>query len=123
VTPARRVLVVEDEPAIRGVITMLLEDEGYAVEAALHGREALAKALRHLPDVVILDLMMPTMSGWELIHAWQANSTTRRIPIVVTSAAYSATTAAALGVHALLRKPFDLERLLSILQTLLDERE
>lgn len=114
--------MVEDEPAIRGVITTLLEDEGYVVEAARHGREALTKALRHRPDVVILDLMMPTMSGWELIHAWRADLTTRCIPLVVTSAAYPAPTAVSLGVHAFVRKPIDLERLLSILEALLDER-
>lgn len=118
VIPTRRVLVVEDEPAIRELVTMILEDDGLAVEAATNGCEALARARRRPPDVVILDLMMAAMSGWELIKVLQADAATRHIPIVVVSAAYPATTAAALGVHAFLSKPFDVDQLLTILQTL-----
>jgi len=118
VIATRRVLVVEDEPTIREILMLVLEDDGLGVETARDGREALAKARRQLPDVVILDLMMATMSGWEFIEIWQADSATRHIPIVVVSAAYSATTAEALGVHAFLRKPFDIERLVTIVKTL-----
>ena len=121
--PPGNVLIVDDNPAIRGFIAMVLEDEGFAVASAAHGREALTEAHRRLPDVVILDLMMPVMSGREFINAWQSDPVTRHIPIIVVSAAYSATTAAALGVQAFLRKPFDLDRLLTVLQKLLDERE
>jgi CheY-like chemotaxis protein len=123
VIATRRVLVVEDEPTLRTVVAMILEDEGFTVETAGQGREALAKAQRRLPNLVITDLMMPIMSGWELIEAWRSDSATRHIPIVVVSAAYPATTAEALGVHAVLRKPFDIERLLAILQTLASEAD
>lgn len=118
VIATRRILVVEDEPTLRDLVTMILEDEGLAVETAKDGCEALAKGRRQLPDVVILDLMMAPMSGWEFIEAWQADAATRHIPIVVVSAAYPATTAAVLRVHAFLRKPFDVDQLLTILKSL-----
>jgi len=97
---------------------MILEDDGLAVDTARDGCEALAQARRQPPDVVILDLMMAPMSGWDLIEAWRSDSATRHIPIVVVSAAYPATTAAALRVHAFLRKPFDVDQLLTILKSL-----
>jgi CheY-like chemotaxis protein len=114
VTAARRVLVVEDDPDIRTLIAAILEDDGFAVDLARHGREALAQAARQCPDVVILDLMMPVMTGWAFIAVWQADSTTRGIPIVVTSAEVPVPTAHALGVHAFVPKPFDVELLLAI---------
>jgi CheY-like chemotaxis protein len=120
--PARRVLVVEDDPDIRDLVAQLLVGEGFAVETAMHGDEGLAKAQRQCPDVVILDLMMPVMSGPEFIALWQADSMTQRIPIVVVSAAYSPTTAEAVGVQAFLTKPFDVDRLLGVLKALLDEQ-
>jgi DNA-binding response OmpR family regulator len=120
-SPARRVLVVEDEPAIRSFVAMLLEDEGFAVETAVHGREALAKAQRQRPDVIVLDLMMPVMNGWELIAVWHADSATQGIPIIAMSAAFAAPTAHALGIDAFLPKPFDIERLLMTVKALLRE--
>jgi DNA-binding response OmpR family regulator len=115
--------VVEDEPDIRAFMAMLLEDEGFAVETAVHGGDALAKAQCRRPDLVILDLTMPVMSGWEFIAIWQADSVTQCIPIVVTSAEASVTTARALGVHTFMRKPVDVERLLITVQALLSEGE
>jgi len=120
-SPARRVLVVEDEPAIRSFVAMILEDEGFAVETAVDGREALAKAQRQRPDVIVLDLMMPVMNGWELIAVWQADSATQGIPIIVMSAAFVAPTAHALGIDAALPKPFDIERLLMTVKARLRE--
>jgi DNA-binding response OmpR family regulator len=120
-TAPEQILVVEDEPAIRELLAMILRDEGFAVETAAHGRAGLAKASLQVPDVVILDLMMPGMTGWEFIEVWQADSATKDVPIVVISAENAATTVKALRVRAFLRKPFDLDQLLAVLSTLRDE--
>jgi DNA-binding response OmpR family regulator len=121
VSPAGRVLVVDDDSDIRDFMAMLLEDEGFAVETAVHGGDALAKARTRRPDLVVLDLSMPVMSGWELIAVWRADSVMQCIPIVVTSAEVSVATAHDLGVRAYLRKPIDVERLLMTVQALLDD--
>ena len=121
VSPAGRVLVVDDDSDIRAFMAMLLEDAGFAVETAVHGGDALARAQTRRPDLVILDLRMPIMSGWEFIAVWRADSVMQGIPIIVTSAEVSVTTARDLGVHAFVRKPVDVERLLMTVQALLHE--
>ncbi|MBV9173586.1 MAG: response regulator, partial [Chloroflexi bacterium] len=63
-----RVLVVDDEPVIREVVAEALEFEGYAVETATNGAEALAKVRAHAPQAIVLDLMMPVMDGWAFLH-------------------------------------------------------
>jgi len=123
VTAARRVLVVEDEPDIRDLVALILEEEGFTIETADQGREGLAKAHRQLPDMVIVDLMMPIMSGWEFLNIWQADSETQHIPIVAMSAAYSVATAEVTGIQGFLRKPFQVDRLLAIVKLVFDERD
>ncbi len=63
-TPTRTVLIVDDEPNIRGFLRMALEDEGFSVETAANGKEALDKVRRRPPDAVLLDLLMPVLDGW-----------------------------------------------------------
>src|SRR5262245_22190884 len=84
--PSRRtVLVVEDDPAIRAVITDVLDDRGFAVVASSNGAEAL-RELDHLrPDVVVLDLLMPVMHGWEFMESYFEKTHGAPIPIVVVS--------------------------------------
>ena len=59
------VLVVEDDPDVRSALNDLLEAEGYEVETASNGKEALERLAEHRPGLVLLDLMMPVMSGWD----------------------------------------------------------
>lgn len=59
------ILVVDDSPVIRDTTSQLLREEGYQVRVACHGREALLRVAEHMPDVILLDLMMPLMDGWE----------------------------------------------------------
>jgi len=108
--PSRRpsVLVVDDDQAIREVVAEVLRDEGYEVTCAENGVEALREMRKdHHPDVVLLDLMMPVMSGWEVLEQVQASDELVRIPVVVVSAM------SAPGAREHLAKPIDLERLLA----------
>ena len=80
------VLLVDDEPAMRTVCRTNLELEGYGVLEAGEGREALSIALRERPDLVLLDVMMPSMDGYDVARRLQANPATTRIPVVFMTA-------------------------------------
>ena len=84
--PAKRVLVVDDEPNAVDLLTQILQDEGYQVKGAYSGEEAL-RVLEATPqDIIILDLLMPEMDGFEVIQKVKANSGWRNIPIIVVTA-------------------------------------
>jgi two-component system, OmpR family, response regulator CpxR len=82
------VLVVDDDDSVRAAMRELLDDQGYRVAEAADGREALAllEALIELPRLVLLDLAMPVMTGWQLLLALAANRRLARLPVVVVSA-------------------------------------
>ncbi len=84
-TPAR-VLVVEDNVKAVELLATVLEAEGYRVLRARGGAEAIEVAHRARPDLVILDLMMPEVSGFEVVHALRESEQTARIPIMVLTA-------------------------------------
>jgi CheY-like chemotaxis protein len=117
--PARHVLVVEDEPALRAVLSLLLESEGYIVTIAANGQEALDGLRCFMPDAIIVDLMMPVVDGWTLIEACRAEPSTSIIPIIAISAMHGGQIAEKLDVQAFLAKPFDIDRVLDVLQEVL----
>lgn len=81
-----KILVVEDEPDIRGLISFSLRYAGYRVIEALNGEEAVQKALEELPDLVLLDVRMPKMSGYEVCKVLKTQASTRDIPVIFLSA-------------------------------------
>jgi len=81
-----RVLVVEDEPAQREVLAYNLEAEGFAVSRAENGEEALVLVDEMVPDVIVLDWMMPNLSGIEVCRRLKIRNETRNIPIIMLSA-------------------------------------
>src|SRR5581483_2801952 len=108
-----RVLVVDDDEVIRGFLREALEDDGYDVEVAGDGREALAVVDRWRPDLILLDLMMPEMDGWTFRAELRRHPDLAEIPVIVLSAVRDlGARAAALEAAALVAKPFDLDRLL-----------
>ena len=82
----QKILVVEDEGDIRELIRYNLAQEGFAVEEAADGAEALERVQRRAPDLLVLDLMLPRMSGLELCRRLRANAETARLPIIVVTA-------------------------------------
>ncbi|MGZ3447582.1 MAG: response regulator [Myxococcaceae bacterium] len=108
---ARRVLVVDDDPDILDALSEILEVEGYEVQRARNGREALQRLERGLPDLVLLDLMMPVMDGWEFARSL---SPAARPPIIVLSADRNVSSRAReIGAVEWLAKPFELAQLLA----------
>jgi DNA-binding response OmpR family regulator len=84
--PAPVVLVVEDDPTILQLLGVNFEMEGFVVLRAEDGEQGLALAVESSPDVVVSDVMMPKMSGIELVQAMRANDSTRSIPVILLSA-------------------------------------
>jgi adenylate cyclase len=82
----RRVLVVEDDPQARAVLRRAMEGEGWDVMEAAHGREALERVRGPVPDLVLLDLMMPEMNGFEFLEAVRKHESWRAVPVVVITA-------------------------------------
>ena len=111
-TATKTVLVVDDAPGIVYVIQEALEGSGYRVVTAV-GLETLKVAFDLRPDAILLDLMMPGMDGVELCHSLRQDVRTKKIPIMVISAAANLRTHADdLQVVDFLAKPFDLTELL-----------
>jgi DNA-binding response OmpR family regulator len=82
----KRVVCVEDEPAMIDLIRLILSRKGYEVIGAMGGREGLEAIQRERPDIVLLDLMMPDMDGWEVYQKMKANDATKHIPVIVVTA-------------------------------------
>jgi CheY-like chemotaxis protein len=109
------ILVVEDDEAIRAIVTEVLTEEGFDVAGARDGREALEYLHAHRPPkLILLDLMMPVMNGWQFREAQMGDPRLAPIPVVVLTAAAGAfQQAASLEVTDVLCKPLDMPTLLS----------
>jgi CheY-like chemotaxis protein len=109
------VLVVDDDSSIRKLLVAVLRREGYRVVEAHNGREALTEMRTGNTDLVIMDLVMPEVSGWEVLHERAADSALLRIPVIVASASNTLKVAAGVldqHVFAVISKPFELDVLL-----------
>jgi CheY-like chemotaxis protein len=113
--PPALILVVDDDPDILDALAEILEGEGYAVERAKHGREALQKVDARRPQLILLDLMMPVMDGYEFSQQLKTRNSAANIPIVVLSADRAVQAKASqIGARDFLAKPFELSDLLRI---------
>ena len=110
----KTILVVEDDHDISGLIATTLENEGYLVETAGNGEDALTKVADNIPDAMLVDIMLPRVDGKQLIRACKAQEATSRIPIIVMSAGYDAMHDAELASLVFMTKPFDIEMLLML---------
>jgi two-component system NtrC family sensor kinase len=121
---ARRVLIIEDDSAIRTAVSELLEEEGFEVTTSEQGQAALfaLRDGRPLPDLIILDLMMPVMDGWDFRVKQRTDPSLADIPVVAISADCSPK-ARAIHADAYLSKPFSAEELLLRIDQILRERE
>jgi two-component system chemotaxis response regulator CheY len=110
----KRVLVVDDEPTIRELVAEALHESGFEVESAPNGVAALSVMHRWVPDVVVLDLMMPRLDGSGFGELMRLNPRFAGIPVLLVTAAYGAREAAArVGARAWLSKPFELDQLVA----------
>lgn len=111
-TTNTRVFVVDDDEALLDALAGLLESEGYEVETARNGKEAIEKlATIAPPGVILLDLKMPVMDGWQFLAARSADPAAPRVPVVLLSGLAFIPNAP--GVADFLSKPIDSSRLLA----------
>jgi CheY-like chemotaxis protein len=115
----RTVLVVDDDESIRQVVAAALQDEGYDVLQARHGAAALDQIDRKAVDLILLDMRMPVMNGWEFARAY-GQRPGPHAPIVTMTAATDANRwSAEIGATGVLGKPFDIDDLLRAVEPLL----
>jgi CheY-like chemotaxis protein len=115
-----RILVVEDVPVVLAVLRMRLEAEGFEVIAARDGVEALDQARDSHPDLMLLDLMLPRLSGERVCQELRGDPRRRALPIIVVSARVGEAErlrALAAGADAFLSKPYDVGALLGEIRT------
>jgi two-component system, chemotaxis family, chemotaxis protein CheY len=112
-----RVLVVDDDPALLMLVTDVLRDEGFTVLTASNGGEALELVTEQPVDLILLDMRMPVMDGWEFNRAYREQFGEGCAPIVVFTAAMNAhATAEEVGAHGYVAKPFDLDHLVKVVR-------
>lgn len=120
---AKKILVVDDERSIVRLVQINLERQGYEVVTAYDGKEALDKVESERPDMLVLDVMMPFMDGFEVLEAMKKDPRNRDIPIIMlTAKAQDADVYQgwAKGVHSYLTKPFNPMELLSFVKRILE---
>jgi two-component system, OmpR family, KDP operon response regulator KdpE len=115
------VLVVDDEPQVVWVLQFSLEAEGYTTFAARDGVQAMSAIAEHHPQLMLLDIMMPTMDGWSVLEEMMQLPREERPRVVVVSAMANLrdrAKAAEMGADAFMPKPFNVDDLLAVLQGL-----
>ena len=120
-----RVLVVDDDPVIVRLLEVNLRLDGYEVETASRGEQALDRAIETAPDLVILDVMMPGLDGWETCRRLREQPAFADTPVIFLSARArddDRSKGLSLGPVAYLTKPFDPVRLMELVRRMLGEQ-
>jgi CheY-like chemotaxis protein len=117
--PRYSVLVVDDDADVRELLAAVLKSEGYDVLTAENGAAALSVLRDTLPDLIVLDLMMPVMNGWEFRETQRAYPEYASIPVVCLSGHHAAHAhATALGIIECIQKPLDVDYLVEVVRRL-----
>jgi len=109
-----RVLIIEDEPDVAEALAFVLQDQAARFDTETNGAAGFAAAVRSRPDLILLDIMLPGMSGWEVLRALRAQALTKNIPVLVVTArqmAKDVEQAFSIGADGFVNKPFNNERL------------
>lgn len=117
---ARNILIVDDDPVIRTLVTEYLAHYGHSVEVVDSGQHCLDKLQETSPDILILDMMMPDMSGTEVLERLRADPRTAKLPVIMLSADKKVAAAATADAHAdcYIQKPFDIKDFLNAIEGL-----
>ncbi len=125
-TTAKRIVCIEDEPEMIDLIQLILNRRGFEVTGASGGKEGLQIVRDTHPDLVLLDLMMPEMDGWEVYQQMKAEETTRNIPVIIVTAK-AQNIDKVLGLHIAkvddyIAKPFGPQELIDSVEKVLNRR-
>jgi len=119
VTARPSVLVVEDDPDLAALVQMIVADAGYDVVTACDGEQALARVEERMPGLILLDMRMPVMNGWEFAREFGSRFGKGAPIVVVTAAEDAQARAREIGADAWLEKPFDLDDVLQMVSRFL----
>jgi DNA-binding response OmpR family regulator len=124
-TVVKRIICIEDEPEMIDLIQLILSRRGFEVVGAAGGKEGLQAVRDTHPDLVLLDLMMPDMDGWEVYQQMKAEESTRNIPVIVVTAK-AQNIDKVLGLHIAkvddyIAKPFGPQELIDSVEKILDQ--
>jgi DNA-binding response OmpR family regulator len=109
-----RVLVVDDEPMVRDTLGQFLAEEGYVVDTAIDGNDALDRVRAAKPDAILLDLMMPGMNGRQFLQALRDDPQYQQVPVLIMTAVHGLeVNLASIGASEVVEKPFQIEDLLN----------
>jgi len=109
-----RVLVVDDEPMVRDTLGQVLTDEGYVVDVAVDGQQALDRVQTAKPNVILLDLMMPGMNGRQFLQQLRGNPDYASVPVLIMTAVHGmSVNLATIGASEVVEKPFNVDDLLN----------
>lgn len=120
---AKSVLVVEDEQEMLNLVSLVLEDEGYQVRTAMDGREGLRAVDKAMPDLILLDMKMPVMNGWEFAREYRKRNSPRAPIVVLTATPDARKVAEEIGAVGWISKPFDLDTLTSVVGRNIGKKE
>jgi two-component system, cell cycle response regulator DivK len=119
-----RILIVDDDPTIRSVLEAFLEDEGFSTVVAANGRDAVEQARAEPPALILMDLMMPVLSGVDASRQLKADPLTADVPIIAMSAGFILRGSVdELLADSIISKPFDLDALIATIRTTLRRAE
>jgi two-component system, OmpR family, response regulator VicR len=121
-----KIMVVDDEPDLLEVVRLILENDGYQVVTAGSGQEALDKLEKEMPDLILLDIIMPRMDGWEVFSRIKSNPRTANIPVIMLTAKDQRIDKL-IGLHVVrvndyITKPFGRAELLERIKRVLQEK-
>jgi len=121
-SPAKKILVIDDEEKVQELVLDILLPHGYTMYSARNGEEGVAKAKEIIPNLILLDIMMPIMDGFKVQETLKEDKSTEHIPIVFITAKTSlhdTMRAMSSGAAGYIEKPFDVKRLLRKVKSLL----
>jgi DNA-binding response OmpR family regulator len=121
------IIYVEDDPEIVDLVSLILSRRGYVVTGVYNGREGLQRIIDEKPDLVLLDLMIPELDGWEIFQKLKNHEDTANIPIIIITAK-SQPIDQVIGIHiakvdAYICKPFHPQEILDSIETVLAKRK
>jgi two-component system response regulator VicR len=121
----RRILCIEDQPEMIELMRLVLRRHGFQVEGAIGGREGLRMVRENPPDLVLLDLMMPEVDGWEVYRQIRADEQLKEIPVIAVTAKGQdvdrVVGVQVAGMNDFITKPFGLDDLVARVQRVLDD--
>ena len=123
----RKIIYIEDESEMVDLVRLILGRKGYEVIGAKGGREGLEIVQKELPDLVLLDLMMPDMDGWQVYQQMRIGESTRNIPVIIITAKAQSIDKV-LGLHIAkvddyISKPFNPKELVDSVESVIAKRE